>query len=49
VVARREPAPAIKRVLFIEPRVNILPLTERILKLWKISAIDMVRNAIVTP
>ena len=32
-----------------EPIVKRLPRCERMFRLWKISAIDMVRNAIVIP
>ena len=32
-----------------EPIVKILPRCERMFRLWKISAMDMVRNAIVVP
>ena len=49
VVATREPTAAIIKALLKVFKAKILPLWERILKLWKISAIDIVKNAMVIP
>ena len=37
------------RALFLVPMVKMQPRSERILKLWHTSAIDIVKNAIVVP
>ena len=48
-VAASEPSAASHKVTFCFFMVNKLPLCERMFKLWKISASDIVKNAIVVP
>ena len=47
MVAKSEPTIANNNVLFTVFKLKILLRCERIFKLWKISAMDMVKNAIV--
>ena len=49
VVSTNARAIAPKRSIFFALRAKIEPLCERILSEWKISDIDIVRNAIVIP
>ena len=49
MVAKSEPISANNKVLFTVFKLKILLRCERIFRLWKISAIDIVKNAIVMP